>query len=393
MTDAARRGPVLVEAIAGRRRPCALVDVEAFDRNLERLMAPLGAHQTLRVASKSLRVPALILRALERDRVEGVLAYHVGEVEQLVAFGVDDVFLAYPPAPEDVGPLVGLVARCRRLIVTVDAAPVIDALGQEAAARGVVLDVAVDVDLSWRKGGIHLGVRRSPVRSGDAAVAVGRAVKRWSSLRLTAVLAYEAQVAGVQDKTGSLQDLAIPVLKARSVKLAAARRKEVVDALRAEGHDVQVVNGGGTGSVHTTGQDPTATEVAAGSGLFCPHLFDGYDRLDLEPAAFFALAVVRCSDAGMATCYGGGFVASGSAGPDRLPRPWWPEGLGVVAMEGFGEVQTPFTRPKGVSLVWGDTVLCRHAKAGELMEHVDTVLLVEGGEVTGEVPTLRGLRR
>ena len=110
MTDAGRRGPALAAAVEGRRRPCALVDLEAFDRNLERLVAPLGAHQTLRVASKSLRVPALVERALARDRVEGVLAYHLREVEQLVEAGIDDVFLAYPPSPEDVAPLVALVA-------------------------------------------------------------------------------------------------------------------------------------------------------------------------------------------------------------------------------------------------------------------------------------------
>ncbi len=385
------RGARLVEAIAGRLRPCALVDVEAFDRNLGRLLAALGAHQTLRLASKSLRVPALVKRALAVPRVEGVLAYHVREAEVLVAEGIDDVFIAYPPAPEDVGPTVALAARTRRLWATVDGAPAVEALGREAERQGVVLDVALDVDLSWRKGPVHLGVRRSPVRSAADALEVARVVERFGSLRLSAVLAYEAQVAGVQDRTGSVQDLGVAWLKGRSRGLARRRRREVVEALRGAGHPVEVVNGGGTGSVGSTGRDLVATEVAAGSGLFCPHLFDGYRRLDLEPAAFFALAVVRSSDPGFVTCYGGGFSASGAAGRDRLPQPWWPEGLGVLGMEGFGEVQTPFAVPAGVELRWGDTVLCRHGKAGELMEHFDRCLLVEGAEVT-EVPTLRGAR-
>jgi D-serine deaminase-like pyridoxal phosphate-dependent protein len=344
------------------------------------------------VASKSLRVPALVQRALASDRVEGVLAFHVGEAEQLVSHGIDDVFIAYPPAPEDVAPTVALASAARRLWATVDAAAAVDALGREAERQGVVLDVALDVDLSWRKGPVHLGVRRSPVRSAADALEVAAAVGRWSSLRLSAVLAYEAQVAGVQDRTGSLQDAAVAVVKARSRRLALERRREVVEALRGAGHPVEVVNGGGTGSVHSTGQDPVVTEVSAGSGLFCPHLFDGYAGLDLEPAAFFALSVVRASDPGFVTCYGGGFVASGASGTDRLPVPWWPEGLGVVGMEGFGEVQTPFIVPRGRSLGWGDTVLCRHAKAGELMEHVDRVLLVEDDVVVDEVPTLRGER-
>ena len=38
----------------------------------------------------------------------------------------------------------------------------------------------------------------------------------------------------------------------------------------------------------------------------------------------------------------------------------------------------------------GDRVYFRHAKAGELCEHFDTLLLVEGGRVVDEVPTYRG---
>ena len=65
------------------------------------------------------------------------------------------------------------------------------------------------------------------------------------------------------------------------------RRGEVVAAARAL-TDLELVNGGGTGSLHVTHLDPALTELAAGSGLFAPTLFDGYDDLSLSPAAYFA---------------------------------------------------------------------------------------------------------
>ena len=45
----------------------------------------------------------------------------------------------------------------------------------------------------------------------------------------------------------------------------------------------------------------------------------------------------------MVTVHGGGLVASGPAGPDRLPTPWAPAGLELIGLEGAGEVQTPLT--------------------------------------------------
>ncbi|MEZ4316993.1 MAG: alanine racemase [Myxococcota bacterium] len=381
------RGAQLVAALEGQRRPCALVDLDAFDRNLDRLLAPLGSH-TLRVASKSVRVPKLLERVLQRPGCRGVLCTHVEEARLLAERGLDDLLVAYPPAPEDAPAYAALTAAGTRVWAMVDAVPAVRALAEAARTAGVEVELCVDIDLSLRVGGVHIGVRRSPLRSAEQVLALAQVIADTPGVRLTAVLAYEAQVAGVQDRTGSVQDLAMKWVKHRSRALAVERRQAVVDGLRDAGFAIEVVNGGGTGSVDFTATDPSVTEISAGSGLFCPHLFDGYAGLALEPSAFFALAVTRSSDSGYATCFGGGYVASGSAGPDRLPRPWWPEGLSVVGIEGFGEVQTPFGAP---GLSWGDTVLCRHAKAGELTEHFAEVVLIAGGSVVDVVPTYRGL--
>jgi D-serine deaminase-like pyridoxal phosphate-dependent protein len=148
------------------------------------------------------------------------------------------------------------------------------------------------------------------------------------------------------------------------------------------------VNGGGTGSLETTSADPSVTEVSAGSGLFSPSLFDGYRAFRHEPALLFALPITRRPSAGIATCFGGGYIASGSGGADRLPVPWLPEGCALLPYEGAGEVQTPITLARDLPI--GAPIFFRHAKAGEICERFERVLLVEGDRITGEAPTYRG---
>jgi D-serine deaminase-like pyridoxal phosphate-dependent protein len=132
------------------------------------------------------------------------------------------------------------------------------------------------------------------------------------------------------------------------------------------------------------------TELTAGSGLFGPALFDDYSRFRPRPAAFYALPVVRRPGRGVVTALGGGYAASGPAGADRLPRPWWPAGLKLDPQEGAGETQTPLRGAVANMLKIGDRVWMRHAKAGELCERFDRLYLISGDRIVEEVPTYRG---
>src|ERR1700749_4759645 len=104
------------------------------------------------------------------------------------------------------------------------------------------------------------------------------------------------------------------------------RRADAVAAVRQHAA-VEFVNGGGTGSVAETTADPSVTEIAAGSGLYGPTLFDAYSNWKPTPAALFALSVVRRPGPRIATVAGGGWIASGPTGKSRQPSPWLPSGL------------------------------------------------------------------
>jgi D-serine deaminase-like pyridoxal phosphate-dependent protein len=215
------------------------------------------------------------------------------------------------------------------------------------------------------------------------------AAAREAGVQLEGVMGYEAQIAGVPDEApGDPTNPVVRFLKARSRKELSERRQAIVKALRDAGAPLRFVNGGGTGSIERTAAEPAVTEVTAGSGFYAPTLFDHYRAFKGRPAAGFALAVTRLPGPGLYTCFGGGYVASGAAGPAKLPTPYLPAGARLLPHEGAGEVQTPIAYHGQLAL--GDPVGFRHAKAGELCERFDSLLLLVDGRVQDEVRTYRG---
>lgn len=358
--------------------PFAVLDLGALRRNTADLRRR-AAGTPIRVASKSVRCRAVLTSTLAQPGFAGVMAYCLAEAVWLADCGVDDVLVAYPSTDRTAArALTDGDDRRRSITIMVDDVRQLDALPHLDGVQ-----VCLDVDASLRLGALHLGVRRSPVRTPrQAADLAARVTHRGATVR--GLMFYEAQVAGLPD-TGP----AVRALKRRSLRELRDRRAAVVAAVR-DVTDVQLVNGGGTGSVHVTRLDPTVTEVTAGSGLFGPALFDRYDDFSPEPAALVALPVTRRPARRIATCAGGGYVASGAPGRDRLPVPTLPAGLHLLRAEGAGEVQTPVGGRAAERLRIGDRVWFRHAKAGELCERFDELHLVDGDRVVDVVPTYRG---
>jgi D-serine deaminase-like pyridoxal phosphate-dependent protein len=372
--------------------PVFVVDLDAFDQNADDLVRR-AAGKPIRVASKSLRVPALVERALAHDGMRGVLAYTLREALWLHEQGIcDDVVVAYPTV--DRGALAELVASPTALAsitLMVDDVAHLDVVDSVRVTSTEPVRVAVDVDAGLRLARRHVGPKRSPLADADSVLRLAREVVARPGFRLVGAMTYEGQVAGVPDTvpTARTRSAVVRRLKALSIGQLAVRRREVAAALRSVA-DLEFWNGGGSGSVEDTAADPVVTEVAAGSGLLVPTLFDHYRSFVPRPASYFGLPVTRKPTPTTATVHGGGLVASGPAGADRLPTPWAPAGLELTGLEGAGEVQTPLTGPSAESLRIGDLVWFRHAKSGEVFEHATTVHLLSGDEFVASVPTYRG---
>lgn len=376
----------------------AVVDLDAFDANAADLVRRAGG-TPIRVASKSIRCRALLDRVLDVEGFAGVLAFTLAEALWL-ADEHEDVVVGYPTAERTaLRRLAADPVLLERVTLMVDSVESLDLVRTTVPELEVPIRVCLDLDASLRllDGRVHLGPRRSPVHDVAQAVALAETIVSDPVFTLVGVMAYEGQVAGLQDRPrGSLaaraRGAAVRRLKRASVHELTERRGAVVTAVQ-QVAPLELVNGGGTGSIETTVADASVTEVAAGSGLLAPALFDGYDAFTPTPAALFGLAVTRRPGPGLVTVAGGGWVASGAAGPDRLPLPTYPAGLALLGAEGAGEVQTPLRGAAADGLAAGDKVWFRHAKAGELGERVDVLHLVggaDGDEVVDVVPTYRG---
>jgi D-serine deaminase-like pyridoxal phosphate-dependent protein len=387
----ARRLNAAVAQLEDPATPMVVVDLDAFDANAADLTRR-AAGKPVRVASKSLRIPALVQRALAAPGFSGVLSYSLREALWLVREGIsDDVVMGYPSV--DRGALRCLLAdeRARASITLMVDNPAQLSLVERETGSVAGVRVAIDIDAGLRMGRSHVGPKRSPLH--DSAEVVGFAhevLERGFSL--VGVMTYEGQVAGVPDDVPHqrARSLVVRKLKAASVAQLEERRCEIARDL-ADLVELEFWNAGGSGSVESTVADPVVTEVAAGSGLLVPGLFDHYESFEPLPAAFFGVPVVRRPGGGLATVAGGGLVASGPTGKDRSPRPWAPPDLHLTGLEGAGEVQTPLTGSGARMLQIGDWVWFRHAKSGELAEHTNVVHLIAGADIVETVPSYRGL--
>ncbi|MDT0442257.1 amino acid deaminase/aldolase [Streptomyces johnsoniae] len=389
--------PGLARATAALEPPFAVVDLAAFRANADALTRrALG--KPVRVASKSLRCAGLLNEAGRQPGFRGVLAYTLAEALWLAEkdeAGGGDIVVAYPTADRSaLRRLADEEHLARRVTLMVDSEEHLEFLRSAAAPvpeRPLRLCLELDVSLRLFGGRVHIGARRSPVRGPADALALARAVAGRPGFRLVGMMAYESQIAGIGDAPpgAPLRGLAVRAMQRGSAAELAGRRAAAVAAVRSVA-DLEFVNGGGTGSVERTAAEPAVTEIAAGSGLYGPVLFDAYRGFRPRPAAYFVLPVVRRPGRAVATVLGGGWVASGVPGWDRLPRPAFPAGLSYRRLEGAGEVQTPLTGRAADGLGIGDRVWFRHAKAGELAEHVNVFHLVAGDRLVGEMPTYRG---
>ena len=381
MTDWAR----LDAALADIDAPLAAVDAVALDANADDLVRR-AAGLPIRIATKSVRVRGVLDRMLARPGFAGLMAYSLREAIWLVRCGARDVLVAYPTVDRAALAELGDDDVLRAAVTVMVDDPAHLALIAAAEPAGPVR-VCLDVDASLRVGirgrdGVHIGARRSPAHTVEQATSAARTIAAASHVRLVGLMFYDAQLAGVPDSSPAVR--AMKKLSARELR---KRRTMVVEHVAAL-TPLDFVNGGGTGSLDIVGHDGL-TEVAAGSGLFGPTLFDGYDGFTPKPALGYALPVVRKPANDIVTVFSGGFIASGPVGASRNPMPVHPAGLRLVRSEGAGEVQTPLRGVTAGSLQIGDRIWWRHAKAGEVLERFDEVHLVDD-DAASTLPTYRG---
>ncbi|MFI6218303.1 amino acid deaminase/aldolase [Nocardia brasiliensis] len=367
--------------------PLAALDLATLRANAA-AMVQRARGVPIRVASKSVRCRAVLEEVLGADLTAaggfaGIMSYSLPEAIWLVGRGARDVLLGYPTV--DRAALAELAADDTlrdSITLMIDDVAQLELIRAALGTDRVRPRVCIDVDASLRLGPVHMGVRRSPIRTPEQAAALAAEALR-RGFDVVGVMTYEAQIAGLPDT-----NVAVRLMKRASAAEITKRRGRVLDAVRSVTGKLEIVNSGGTGSIEVSIADPEVTEVTAGSGLYVPTLFDHYRSFTPHPALFFATSVLRRPTPSIATVFAGGYIASGPTGPSRAPKPVWPMGLKLLGAEGTGEVQTPLAGAAELRI--GDRVWFRHAKAGELCERFDRIHLVDADGTRTTVPTYRG---
>ena len=380
--------------------PAMFVDLDCLDENISRISELVSqAGKKMRIASKSVRVPWLLEYIINKGgkHFQGLMCFSLPEAAFLATQGFDDLLVAYPTVGKaDLQLFYSMTQDGINISLMVDSVgqlEEIEKIWQQKEKSAKPGKVCVDVDMSWKPAGLHLGVHRSSIRSINDFKPVFYKIQKSEHVSFSGVMGYEAQVAGMGDKSpfSPLLNPAKRWIKNRSVNDIYQKRKAINDFFEAENITPEIFNGGGTGSLSTTLNEPWLTEVTAGSGFLQSHLFDYYESNQNVPAFCFGLQISRLPQHGIVTCKSGGFVASGDAGADKWPVPFLSKGIKMIKNEGFGEVQTPVQIPTNIDIKLGDPLFFRPAKAGEIAERFTEYILIRNNRKVDKVPTYRGL--
>ena len=378
---------------ADRPMPFAYVDLDLLEQNIRQVITRAQGKR-IRLASKSLRSVAILQRLLAADAsFQGIMCYTAREALYLASKGIADLLIGYPIWNEqDITAIAQATTEGATITLMIDCIEHIEHIEAIAQRQGVVLPVCLEIDMSLDIPGLHFGVWRSPLHAPEQARALIERIIASQHVRLDGLMGYEAQIAGVGDNIPGqrVKNTLVKLLKRRSRQDVAERRAAFGALIKTYGGTLRFVNGGGTGSIETTAQEEGVSEITVGSGFYAPMLFDYYRDFHYQPAAGFAIEIVRHPQPTIYTCSGGGYIASGAPGREKLPYPYLPSGAVLDALEGAGEVQTPVKYKGSIQLQMGDPIFLRHSKAGELCERFTHLLLVSNGTIVDEVTTYRG---
>ena len=345
--------------------PAAVLDLDAFDRNLAKMAArAAAAGLALRPHAKSHKCAALARRQVEAGAV-GVCCAKLAEAEAMAAAGLTSILVTSPVAgavsAQRAARLAAMLPDFRIVIDHADGATELD-----AAAQGPI-QVLIDIDV---------GMGRTGVADAAQALQVAAAIAARPNLTLIGVQAYGGHwqhIHGLEVRTAAVGD-------------GMARLQTILAALREAGHALGVVTGGGTGSFATDVAQGVLTEVQPGSYAFMDREYR--DALGTDPDGAFeqslviAATVISANHPDWVTV-DAGLKAFATEGP--LPAPLTPKFAGC-AYRWFGDEHGLLMRPAGQAAVRGERVDFIPPHVDPTLDRYDVLHLVRNGVLVDIVP-------
>jgi D-serine deaminase-like pyridoxal phosphate-dependent protein len=345
--------------------PALVLDLDAFERNLERMAAALrGTTVRLRAHAKAHKCPEIARRQVALGAV-GVCCQKVSEAAVFAEAGIKDILVTNEVlGTAKLRHLVAL-ARTARIGVLVDHPQPVDALAAAAREHKVRLDVYVEIDV---------GAHRCGVAPGDEAVQLARRIASSPPLRFAGLHCYQ----------GSAQHMRAPEERAAAIAAASEAAHMTKRAIEALGIAVECVTGGGSASFVHERDSGVFTEVQAGSYAFMDRDY-GDNRLGkgdvaFEHALFVRTTVMSRPTAGRAVVDAGLKASSVDSG---MPGVWRrPDLRYLKASDEHGVLATPDAA--AVSL--GDTLMLVPGHCDPTFNLYDELVCIRGDRVEAVWP-------
>ena len=255
--------------------PSLVIDVDIMDANIASLAEHAAAHNyEVRPVGKIHKSIEITRRQVEAGG-RGPCCATLAECEVFVDAGFSDVmlFTSVVTTPK-LDRIAELNARAEGFIVCADHAANVRQLGEAARRSGRPIKVLVDLET---------GSYRTGIADEDEAVALARLIVDTAGL----------EYAGVQGYTGHhMNTVDFEARRKRGLEVIEPVVR-VVERLRAEGLDPEIVSGGGTGSHDIDHELGVFTEIQAGTYVLMDvNYYDVVQRRD-EPGPFGPALFVR----------------------------------------------------------------------------------------------------
>ena len=267
------------DAVATIETPALVLDLDAFERNLDR-MADATRGIRLRPHAKAHKCPDIARLQLARGAV-GVCCQKTDEAIVFVEAGIPDVLVTNEVvAPSKIDRLAKL-ARHAAVGVLVDDHANVTALSRAAREHEVALDVYVEV---------NVGANRCGVEPGAPARELAERIVASEGLRFRGLHAYQ----------GGAQHLRSPDERRAAIARAATLTRETLDLIVAAGVACPIVTGAGSGTWHHEATSGIWNELQPGSYPFMDVDYGrnalGPDDIAFEQSLFVLTGVMSVGD-------------------------------------------------------------------------------------------------
>ncbi len=336
--------------------PAVVIDLDVVERNIARVQAMCEAAGVAnRPHIKTHKSPVIAMMQREAG-ARGITCQKIGEAEVMAEAGLDDILISYNILGEQkLGRLGALLAKTK-VTVAADNPTVVAGLPQAAAIAGRDLDVVVECDT---------GRKRAGVATVAEAVALAKDIASRPGLSFAGFMLYPPENAMAE--TQAFLDAATA-------------------GIREAGLAPRIVSSGGTPNLRNLGRIEGVTEHRAGTYVFNDRMMLEAGMATLADCALTVYAtVVSRAEADRGILDSGSKTLTSDTGGL--------EGHGLILEHpqakiarfaeehGFLDLSACNDRPKV-----GDVVRIVPNHVCVVVNMVDRLVTVRGGEIVGELP-------